>query len=50
MRSSTVYRTLSSVPNATFVYLTTSELRHLSIKDTFVCPNGVRIREVPLYI
>ena len=22
---------------------------HLSIKNTFVCPNGVQIREVPLY-
>ena len=35
-----------SVPDATFVYLTTPA----SLKDTLVCPNGVQIREVPLYI
>ena len=25
-------------------------VRHLSIKDTLVCPNGVQIREVPLIL
>ena len=41
-----INRTLS---NATVVYLTTSEMRapHFYLQ---VCPNGVRIREVPLYL
>ena len=41
-----INRTLSYVPNATFVCLTTSEMR---IPHSLIWLNDVLIREVPLY-
>ena len=54
-----INKTISSAPNATFIYLSTPELRTplysgqiketFSIQDTLICPNGVLIQEVTLY-
>ena len=40
-------RTLSFVPNATFVYLQPLNQGHLSIRGTLIWSNSVQIKEVP---
>ena len=47
IRDTSINRTLSSVSNATCVYL---KCGHLTIQDTLICPNSVLIRDVPLYV